>query len=573
MPDHVESKTEHQGNINRAERYTRKAVAGLMRLLETQENGSTKSERKKAKKVGIPRTTVQYWKSKKARLQATPAEIAFFESPEGVEFLHRYVVASHLVMSWMGACGIRLICLLIELTGMAPFIADSYGTQQSVSAEMQEALVAFGEEERKRLSTSMPHKKITVCEDETFLSEDICLVAMEPASGFILVEDYVDQRDAETWDAKMAEATTGMDIEVIQVTADEGSAIALHTKRTGAKHAPDLFHPQHDICRAMALPLSSKEAKAKEAYAEAMAESLRQFQAERAYLKGPRCPGRPPDFAKRIQEAQAAEEETARQLDRIRNHRLEWKAAVHRIGELYHPFNLDSGAPQTADKVSERLEGQFGVIMKIVAEEGLSEACKDRVRKAHRVVPKMVSTVAFFHGEVQRRVGDLRLPPDQERLLLDNLIPSAYLQGAASRTQDHDEKARIRKTLDEFLSERLFPGGPASLLTAEEQRTLEKIAYESAEIFQRSSSCIEGRNGLLEQWEHAMRRLQPKKLRGLTVIHNYFIKRPDGLTAAERFFERPPRDLFDWLLAHVRLPARSAMNRKTPIRLSLFQSA
>ena len=571
MPDHVESRTEHQGQISKVERYSREAVARLVQVFETQKNENSISERKYADNVGIPRTTLQYWRDRRESLQASPAAVAFFESPEGVEFLHRFVVASHFVMTWMGTCGIRLICLLIELTGLGPFIADSYGAQQSVSAEMQEALVKYGEEEQERLATDMPHKKITACEDETFLSEGICLVAMEPGSGFILLEDYVEQRDAETWDTKMAKATKGLDIEVIQVTADEGSAIGLHTKKMGAKHAPDLFHPQHDVCRAMALPLASKEAKAKDAYVEAMGEALRQIEAERAYREGPRGPGRPPDFARRIQEAQAVEEETARHLNRIRKHRLGWRAAVHGIEELYHPFNLDSGAPQPADKVSEGLESQFDVIMKIAEEEGLSEACKDRIGKARRIVPKMVSTVAFFHGEVQRRIEDLRLPPDQERLLLDNLIPSAYLQGAASKTQDHDKKARLRKTLDELQSERLFPGSPASHLTAEEQRTLEKIAYECAEVFQRSSSCIEGRNGLLELWEHAMRRLQPKKLRGLTVVHNYFIKRPDGMTAAERFFGRAPRDLFDWLLAHVRLPARSAMNRKIPIRLSLFQ--
>jgi hypothetical protein len=34
-----------------------------------------------------------------------------------------------------------------------------------------------------------------------------------------------------------------------------------------------------------------------------------------------------------------------------------------------------------------------------------------------------------------------------------------------------------------------------------------------------------------------MHRLSDRKMKGLTVIHNFYLKRPDGTTAAERFFE------------------------------------
>ena len=50
-------------------------------------------------------------------------------------------------------------------------------------------------------------------------------------------------------------------------------------------------------------------------------------------------------------------------------------------------------------------------------------------------------------------------------------------------------------------------------------------------------------------------------------IHNYLVVRPDGTTAAERFFGQKPRDLFDWLLQ--RLPdlprPASKRPRKEPL--------
>ncbi|WP_262967281.1 DUF6399 domain-containing protein [Methylobacter psychrophilus] len=65
--------------------------------------------------------------------------------------------------------------------------------------------------------------------------------------------------------------------------------------------------------------------------------------------------------------------------------------------------------------------------------------------------------------------------------------------------------------------------------------------------FHHSSSAVEGRNGFLSQMYHNGRSLTAKRLRALTVIHNYGIKRLDGTTAAMRLFDREFPDLFSWL--------------------------
>ncbi|MGH9849772.1 MAG: DUF6399 domain-containing protein, partial [Blastocatellia bacterium] len=90
-------------------------------------------------------------------------------------------------------------------------------------------------------------KKITVCEDETFHPE-ICLVAIEPVSDFILVEKYAPQRDAETWNQALEQALEGWPVEVIQSTGDEAKGILAHVREgLGAHHSPDLFHGQQEL--------------------------------------------------------------------------------------------------------------------------------------------------------------------------------------------------------------------------------------------------------------------------------------------------------------------------------------
>ena len=83
------------------------------------------SERQAAKELKVPRTTLQAWRIWHATLDSGPHVAAFFQSGPGLAFLHRLVIAFHLVCVEVGACGIRLVCLFLHLTGLDRFVAAS----------------------------------------------------------------------------------------------------------------------------------------------------------------------------------------------------------------------------------------------------------------------------------------------------------------------------------------------------------------------------------------------------------------------------------------------------------------
>ncbi|MFO7908237.1 MAG: hypothetical protein R6U98_36705, partial [Pirellulaceae bacterium] len=210
----------------------------------------TTSERKAAQLVGVPRSTLRHWSRRKAAIQQPPGAVEFFESPEGVDFLHRVVVAAHLVFGEVGPCGIRLVSEFIQLLDLDPFVGTSHGCQYDVRVRLEEGLVDFGKEEQARLASTVRPREITVCEDETFHPQ-ICLVAMEPLSNFILLETYSENRASETWDACLQHATEEMAVTVVQSTSDEGRCLMKHCRvGLGAHHSPDLFHVQQDVSRA-----------------------------------------------------------------------------------------------------------------------------------------------------------------------------------------------------------------------------------------------------------------------------------------------------------------------------------
>jgi len=70
--------------------------------------------------------------------------------------------------------------------------------------------------------------------------------------------------------------------------------------------------------------------------------------------------------------------------------------------------------------------------------------------------------------------------------------------------------------------------GPLSEFDDCEIDSMVRTAKECAGFFQRSSSCVEGRNAQLSLHHHGMHRLSDRKMKGLTVIHNFYLKRPTG---------------------------------------------
>jgi Family of unknown function (DUF6399) len=109
--------------------------------------------------------------------------------------------------------------------------------------------------------------------------------------------------------------------------------------------------------------------------------------------------------------------------------------------------------------------------------------------------------------------------------------------------------------LSSFVPPLCAPGGVLSGLSLMQQAQLQHKAKRLAEVFQRSSANVEGRHGALSLRHHQLRGLDhPRKRACLTAMHNFFLMRADGTTAAERFFGQKPRSMFAAILASVERP-------------------
>jgi len=471
----------------------------------------------------------------------------------------------HFVITMQGSGSVRTVCSLLELSGLDQFIASSYGSQRSVTVEMEEAIVAYGKAEVNRMGKEMPPKKITVCEDETFHPE-ICLVAIEPVSNYIVLEAYASDRTAETWTAKMEASLNGLPVEVIQGTSDEATALCHHIENDlGAHQSPDVFHVQHTTCKAMTAPLARQIRTAEKAVEAAQRRVQKEQAAQAKYLNRVRKPvGPPPEFEKRIAAAQIEVCQAQAELESALERKSQATASIRGISECYHPYDLETGAPRDAESVSKSLAAHFDTMETIASEASLSERSVKNIRKARRVVTKMVATITFFFTTIQAHVQALTLTPEQEEALYNALIPAIYLQLVADKASTADDRYTLRQRSQQLLEPLLQPNSPFASMHNDEKQIVESVATECAHLFQRSSSCTEGRNGQLALRHHSLHRISSRKLAALTVVHNFFIQRPDGSTPAQRFFEQDHSSLFDYLLDHVDLPGRPAKKRPPP---------
>ena len=168
-------------------RYDRSETVGHLHD-RRQPNRSAQSGRQAARQAGIPHTTLHYWQQRQQHT-AAPLELnAFMESPTGLAFLKRLLLALHLVFQQDGIAGIRPLCRFLELAQLAPFVAASYGVHQHLATLLQSLLAQYDQEQRQQLAPQMTAKDITLCEDENFHGAQPCLVAIEPLSNFLVLE-------------------------------------------------------------------------------------------------------------------------------------------------------------------------------------------------------------------------------------------------------------------------------------------------------------------------------------------------------------------------------------------------
>lgn len=539
----IQNATRKSRNIHRPHPSVARKVIAFQELINLEKR--KKSAREAAYLLEVPNSTMQSWRELKVS-QKVPAElVAFISTPAGADFLQQNVMSVMKLMK-CGPGGIRGMQEYLHNSGLNHFVASSEGALQKFWIRCETHILDFGEREEKRLAPTMRRRKITAGLDEMFRSRRPCLVAIDVVSNYILLEKFTEDRTADTWVKELTPRLNEVNIEIGQVVSDLCGAIRSSTKAFGAAHSPDLFHAQHEISKATSASLSSQERCAERDLSEAE-EKIHRAREKLRKLGKEEC-------EKRRQyevEWETHERDNLRiEFEKKKKRREAVKSAVREMGKIHHPINIQTGKLQTAAVIENRFNKQLETVLEIAKEAKLSEPSIGRIEKAKRAFDAIVCYLKYFFVVYTAFIEGLRLGPEQEKFFNEVIFPLCYLKMIWRRLTKRakEEQGELLRILEAKIRDAPW--------SDEFKNEWMKQGKELAETFQRSSSCVEGRNGVLSLNHHRFHRLNEKTLKALTIVHNFDARRSDGTTAAERFFEAKHENLFDFLAANVRIPCK-----------------
>jgi hypothetical protein len=304
-----------------------------------------------------------------------------------------------------------------------------------------------------------------------------------------------------------------------------------------AQHIPELFHAQHELTKATSAPLAAQERELKKNLAQAE-EKLNKIIKKHS------------EKSEKALKA-AATYNLSKHGHEMRKERCtKVREAKKELGRVHHPIDLNTGKLQTAEQIKEGFDKQLEIIETCAKEADLSSRSQKRLAKARRSFDSIVSYVTYFFMIYTAFVKNLELKADQEQFFNEVIFPLCYLRMTWRRLpkKERERLELLKEELERRLDEAIY---------SEDQKSIWiKEGEECAGLFQRSSSCVEGRNGMLSLYHHRFHRLNTRGLKALTVVHNFHTRRADSTTAAERLFGAKHQYLFESLVEEVRIPGR-----------------
>ena len=525
------------------------------------------SVRQFAREHDIPRSTLGHWLRQDPPEDLDPNLVAFFRSSSGLALLRRVVLALFLVFLFRASCGLRSLGLFLRLTQLDRFVASSHGALHELAGAIEADLGAFSDQERVRLGEGLAARDIALVADEHFHADQPCLVAIEPASNFILVEQYADRRDAATWTTVITAALEGLPLTAVLLTSDQAKGlICCAGEGLQAQHLPEMFHGQRDLAAPFTGPLQRCKEAAEKELREAE-EMLQYWRDEKAKAQAQRRPGRPLDCDWRIDIYVRWVAHRAEEVAACEARQQQAKDAVRGLADDYHPFDPGTGAVVSAADMRRRLDKHLGTLKDVARKAELGSKATAALAKAQQWTGALVAAVGWFWTVAATKVEEMDLPEQAEQAVNEELLPGLYWQQAARRGRIAEDRQHKEELAQRLLKQAWRKGGALSQLPKQRRQEVQRVAKEVVGLFCRSSSCVEGRNGRLSLLHHGQCRLSAGRLKALTTVHNYLVERPDGTTAAQRFFGQEPRDLFTWLLQRLPdLPRPAAKRpRKEPL--------
>jgi Family of unknown function (DUF6399)/IclR helix-turn-helix domain len=490
--------------------------------------------RRIAQQTGLSKSSVHRLQHAMARRNSHP-ESWLWETEEGRHWLTRLVVATLYTFGLKRGVGLDTMSEFFVRLHLGMQVGCSPSALRGVMQALEAALLETAEAWEQDGCAGGAMREVIGAVDETFL-ERMILVCMDLATGYLLLEEAADDRTYPTWKALVEARLTGLGTGVLYVVSDRAKAlIQLAEQGLECPSMPDFFHATHEIVKSYSLAIGQRWRHAQQALTKA-----REARARRQEARGAEQASREARALVQVRQAEVTRWEEAHHS---------YRGHLESLSLTLHPFRLSDSTPQTSAQVERQLTATVEAIQALARDHQLP-ARHDAMTKVRKHVPALAALVDFWWQGVHQDLEPFLLSSRWRQWVHECLLPMVYWDHQMGRTRCRQRKAKIQEALEAVraafdrhtITQRLAPR-----VLAEWQAW----ATERVKAFQRASSAVEGRNGLLSQLHHNQRGVPKRRYKGWTVLHNFDCRAADGTTPATRFFRREFPDLFETVLSYV----------------------
>jgi hypothetical protein len=472
-------------------------------------------------------------------------ESSLWETEEGQRWLFRLLIAVILEFGMKDGVGAERISAFFHRIHLEKELAVSPSALLVLTRRLENLVIGYGQLQENGQTGNL--RDIVAAADETFFKDRIMLVAMDLGSGYLLMEEDAPDRTFETWSERLKQRLEKTGCHVRHFISDRAKAlIKLALEGLGCHSGADLFHAQMELSRWLGVGFRSRLGKVKN--------EIKHWRDQ-------------------IEAQGATASDTAKQLLAIANEeqkrfaigKEKYKSLLRGISIILHPFTVTGIRKNTSTVIAE-LNDQARTLSALGEEYGIADNQR-RLEKFTRQIDDLSSCVDAWWLWVEESIKKfdpcLNFGMEQYSWVTDSLLPKVYWEQQASRADTIELRDAYRVIAQDALV--AWQAHPLTMLLPEKEiQRFHSWAEWMSRQFQRSSSAVEGRNGSLSQKYHSCRGLSARRLKALTVIHNFDTRQANGTTPAERLYATKFPDLFEWLLREVgSLPVpRSARQKK-----------
>ena len=506
------------------------------------------SIRKLAAATGLPKSSVdRHCKGLHQRAQQVP-EAELWELERGAQWLRVLGLAVMFVFGLKGGVGVERLSEFFHRVRLERYLAVSPTALRSLRTQMETVILAYQTEQERRLGQAGHRLEIIAGADETFFDQ-VVLVMMDLVSGYLVLEQVADNRTYDTWQERVRAAVRTVGLEVRYGVSDRAKAvIKLALKGLGCPSVPDLFHAVRDLAKVMGLSLGLKLAQVEE--------ELIHAQQQLSVLE---AKGHDTHVQRRLLAHLRGQAEV------LRDDQATYQRTLQQASQAVHPFTLADSRAQSSAQVESQLQQAVATLNTLHA----AYTARDNhaaVLKFKRQIPGLAAPIDAWWLEVEHRLAPLAVDDPTQRWLQQQLLPVVYWQTQVEKTKTPALKTAYQQAFRQAQAALCQPP-LTTTVTPSAFATYSAWASDLTGQVQRAAAAVEGRNGYLSQLHHCARGTPTRRLKVMTGIHNFELKRADGTTAAERLFRTSFPDLFDWMVERM-APLPVPRKPRTPAKFN-----